>query len=129
VTTGALVHTLDNPNAWNTSAFDRFSLAVSISGNYAIVGAYQEDDASYTDSGKVYIFDVITGKLLHTLDNPNAYNNTYQDQFGYSVGIDGNNIIVSANKEDDAGGNSSGKAYVFSATNQTHLDKLITMVS
>jgi hypothetical protein len=116
VTTGALLHTLNNPTAYGTSASDQFSRAVAISGNYAIVGAPQEDDAGGTGSGKAYIFNVTTGALVHTLDNPNAYSTSQSDQFGNSVAISGNYAIVNANAEDDAGGTGSGKAYIFNVT-------------
>ena len=114
VTTGTLVHTLNNPNAYGTSANDYFGISVAIDDNYAIVGAYQEDDASGTASGKTYIFDVTTGSLVHTLDAPSVYDGaTESDNFGYSVAISGNFIISSAYKENDAGGLYSGKAYIF----------------
>ena len=116
VTTGALVHTLDNPNAYSTSQSDNFGISVSISGNYAIVAAYNEDDAGGTFSGKAYIFNVTTGALVHTLDNPNAYSTSAGDQFGYSVAISGNYAIVGAYAEADAGGTFSGKAYIYNVT-------------
>ena len=117
VTTGALVHTLDNPNAYDTSADDGFGRgALAIDGNYAIVAAYLEDDSGGLSSGKAYIFDVTTGTLVHTLDNPNAYDTSASDNFGYSVAISGNYCIVSAYQEDDSGGTSSGKAYIFNVT-------------
>jgi WD40 repeat protein len=116
VITGALLHTLDNPNPFGTSANDQFGRSVAISGNYAIVGAVLEDDAGGTQSGKAYIFNVTTGALLHTLDNPNAYGTSAGDNFGISVAISGNYAIVSARNEDDSGGTESGKAYIFSVT-------------
>ena len=124
VTTGALVHTLDNPNAFDTSRLDVFGQSVAISGNRAIVGANSEGDADGTFSGKAYIFDVSTGTLLHTLDNPNAFGTSAGDQFGQSVAMSGNYAIVSATFEDDAGGNSSGKAYIFDVTTGTLLHTL-----
>jgi hypothetical protein len=116
VSTGALLHTLDNPNDYGTSASDDFSYAVAISGNYAIVSAPSEDDAGGDSSGKVYIFNVSTGALLHTLDNPNPYGTSTGDQFGEVVGISGNYAIVGSQFEDDAGGTSSGKAYIFNVS-------------
>ena len=113
VTTGALVHTLDNPNAYDTSTGDSFGQSVAISGNYAIVGASGEDDAGGLTSGKAYIFDVTTGALVNTLDNPNAYSTSDSDNFGFRVAISDNYAIVSAYQEDDAGGLGSGKAYIF----------------
>ena len=116
VTSGALVHTLDNPTAYSISQYDYFGQSVAISGNSAIVGAYGEDDADGTDSGKAYIFNVTTGALVHTLDNPNAYDTSENDRFGWSVAISGNSAIVGAYTEADAGGVSSGKAYIFNVT-------------
>ena len=116
VTTGALVHTLNNPNPYGTSAYNYFGYSVRVSGNYAIVGAHQEGDAGGVNSGKAYIFDVTTGALVHTLDNPNAYGTSGSDLFGFSVGISGNYAIVGAYEEDDAGGTGSGKAYIFNVT-------------
>ena len=113
VTTGALLHTLDNPNAYGTAENDQFGNSVAISDNNAIVGAYGEDDAGGTLSCKAYIFNVTTGALLHTLDNPNAYGTSAYDRFGNSIAIDGNHAIIGAFNEDDAGGDSSGKAYIY----------------
>jgi hypothetical protein len=129
VTTGAVVHTLDNPNAYGTSTSDHFGSTVAISGNYAIVGAYQEDDATGDSAGAAYIFDVPTGALLHTLTNPNPFTDTarttgtsaYGDYFANSLAISGNYAIVGAYLEDDniepwPNGLNSGKAYIFNVT-------------
>jgi hypothetical protein len=115
--TGNLLHTLDNPNAYSSSLDDEFGRSVSISESYAIVGAYFEDDAGGTSSGKAYIYSTSTGNLLYTLDNPNAYDTTQDDYFGIAVSISESYAIVSANIEDDAGGTSSGKAYIYSQNN------------
>ena len=110
-----LTYTIDNPNAYSTSTNDKFGYSVAVDGNYAIVSAYQEDDAGGTNSGKAYIFDV-DGTLVHTLDNPNDFSSSANDQFGDSVGISGNYAIVSASYEDDVSGSTSGKAYIFDVT-------------
>ena len=112
VTTGSLLHTLHNPNAYSTSDGDYFGYSVAISGNYAIIGSGYEDDDGGIESGKVYIFDATTGSLLHTLHNPNAYGTSYTDYFGSSVAISGNRVVVGAHGEDDAG-ETSGKAYIY----------------
>jgi hypothetical protein len=113
VTTGALVYTLNNPNPYGTTASDYFGYAVAISGSYAIVGAYLEDDAGGTSSGKAYIYNVTTGALVYTLDNPNTYGTSVSDRFGVSVAISESYAIVGAWGEGDAGGTSSGVAYVY----------------
>ena len=58
MTTGSLLRTLNNPNAYGTSSGDYFGQSVAISGNRVVVGAYAEDDAGGTDSGKVYLYNL-----------------------------------------------------------------------
>ena len=48
-----------------------------------------------------------------TYNNPNAHGTSANDQFGYSVSVDGNYAIIGVPYEDDAGGTNSGKAYVY----------------
>jgi hypothetical protein len=106
VTTGALLHSIANPNAAGTTANDVFAWASAISGNYAIAGATDEDraDGAGSNTGKAYIFDVTTGALVYTLDNPNAYGDEAADNFGAAVSIFGNHAIVSAIGEDEEHG-------------------------
>lgn len=111
--TGALLRTINNPNPYGTSANDFFGYHLAIHGKYVIVGAYQEDQASNTNSGKAYVFDITTGDLVKTFNNPNGYNTASNDYFGFNVGICGRRAIVGAYAEDDANGTSSGKAYIF----------------
>ena len=95
VSTGALVHTLDNPNPFSGGTnLDRFGSSVAIKGNYAIVGAAEEYNAAGNfRAGAAYIFDVSTGNLLHTLANPT----TDQSQwFGFRVDISTDYAVVGA---------------------------------
>jgi len=116
LTDGSTLYTLDNPDAYGTGADDRFGQSADISTDYIVIGAPREEDAGGTRSGKAYIFSMADGSLLHTLDNPNAYDTSTNDFFGISVAVDGNNVMVGAYSEDDAGGTSSGKVYLFDAT-------------
>ena len=113
VSTGALLHTLDNPNGFSTSNGDLFGETVALDGNYAVVGASGEDDAGGAFSGKAYIFDVTTGTLIATLDNPNAFSTSANDSFGASVAISGSYVMAGAFFEDEAAGANSGVAYSF----------------
>ena len=115
--TGTLLHTLDNPNAYGTSQTDYFGAGLAINSQYTAVNAWQEDDAGGTGSGKVYIFNTVTGALLHTLDNPNPYGTSQNDSFGYEgLSLNGTTLFVGAYGEDDAGGSGSGKVYVYDLT-------------
>jgi len=92
------------------SADDLFGWSVFISGDYAIVGAYRDDDKGY-DSGSAYIFKWDgTGwsQQQKLLPSDGAAN----DLFGCSVSISGDKIIVGAYGDDDKGAN-SGSAYIF----------------
>ena len=112
VSTGSLVHTLDHPNSsGGDSAYDGFSNdAVDISGNYAIVGAYNETPVG----GKAYIFNVSSGALVHTLDNPNADGAATTDRFGSAVAIDGDYAVVGNHTEYySSGSTGDGVVYIY----------------
>ena len=109
-TSGNVLHTINDPNSSGTATDDNFGRSVDISGNRAIVGAPYED-AVGTSSGTVYIIDVDTGSVLHTINNPNASGTGNNDNFGYSVSISGNRAIVGAPYEDYIT-TSSGTAYI-----------------
>jgi hypothetical protein len=119
-TDAVLVHTLNNPNAYDTQEYDSFGVSVAISGNYVIVGAHEEDDAGGLSSGKAYIFDVTTGALVHTLDNPNPVVAGSADEFGRVVVMSGNYAVVGAPNEeasyDEGVVGNTGKAYIFDVT-------------
>jgi hypothetical protein len=88
-TTGALVTTLVDPSP---GAGDQFGRSVAVSGNTVVVGA-PFDDTGATDSGRAYVFNATTGALLTTLSNPAP---AAGDNFGSSVAISGNTIVVGA---------------------------------
>src|SRR6056300_674350 len=101
------------------AANDQFGNSVAISGNYAIVGAYADDDKG-SASGSAYIFNVNTGAELHHLL---ASDGAADDWFGHSVAISGNYAIVGAPNDDDNLSN-SGSAYIFNVQTGAELHKL-----
>jgi len=89
---------------------DRFGTSVSISGDYVVVGANEDDDNGY-NAGSAYIFrhegaDWVEETKL-TASDGGAY-----DNFGTSVSISGDYAIVGASGDNDNGSH-SGSAYVF----------------
>ncbi len=87
---------------------DDFGLSVRLHGNFAIVGA-QDDDDNGENSGSAYLFDVSTGQqIAKILPDDGALG----DRFGRSVGISGTAIIVGAPRDDDDG-KDSGSAFLF----------------
>nr|AIA13839.1 FG-GAP repeat [uncultured bacterium] len=93
--------------------FDVFGESVSISGDTVIVGALFEDGGA-SEAGAAYIFARNQGgannwgevkKLL-------ASDSEANDEFGWSVAINGDAVIVGAHLEDE-GGSEAGAAYIF----------------
>ena len=89
---------------------DYFGFSVSISGDYAIVGAFRNDDDGDL-SGSAYVFlregDEWTQQQKLTADDA-----AEEDLFGLSVSINGDYVIIGAYRNDDDGEN-SGSAYIF----------------
>jgi hypothetical protein len=123
--------------ASNTNANDNFGGAVAISGSTLVVGAKLEDsDAHGVDgdggnnlsngSGAAYVFHRLLDNWFQAayLKASNSYPPNTGDQFGASVAISGNTVVVGAPMEDGLGtgvnppeipgvAQESGAAYVF----------------
>ena len=104
---GSLLPTLNNPTP---DANDEFGYSVAISGSTIVVGAHGDNAGEYA-AGSAYVFDAASGNLLHTLNNPTP---DASDEFGYSVAISGNTIVVGAHG-DNTNATCAGSAYVFDA--------------
>ncbi|KPA12838.1 PKD domain-containing protein [Candidatus Magnetomorum sp. HK-1] len=103
-------------NASDIEASDYFGYAVSISGDYAIVGAYLED-AMGSNSGSAYIFKRNNHEWTQ-IAKLTASDGAADDYFGMSVHICGDYAIIGAKNDDDMGTN-SGSAYIFKNINDT----------
>ena len=88
--------------AADATATDLFGRSVSISGNTAVIGAIQDDDAG-TNSGSAYIF-VFAGGVWTQQAKLTATDGSFADLFGYSVSISGDTAVIGAR---------GGSAYVF----------------
>jgi len=112
VSTGALVHTLDNPNADGAASTDRFGSAVAIDGNYAVVGNHTEYYSSgSTGDGVVYIYNVSTGALVHTVASPVQGGTDEYGNFGKEVGVSGYYAVIGSQNY-SVPNSSNGRVYV-----------------
>ncbi len=128
----AYIFERDNNGNWNqvqkVVATDRdsndcFGSSLAVSGEYAIVGAYYEDeDGSYINSlecsGSAYIFKRDNTGIWKEIQKIVASDRSAYDLFGNSIDISGTSIIVGAfsEEEDMTGDNtmvSAGSAYIF----------------
>ena len=93
--------------------YDLFGNSVSIDGDTIVIGARAEDD---DDSGSAYVFTRDTAGDLASgwtqVTKLTADDGARDDEFGGSVSIDGDTIVIGARLDDDKGTN-SGSAYVF----------------
>jgi hypothetical protein len=95
------------------AANDQFGYSVSVSGNVAIVSALLDDDMG-SDSGAAYLYQKNGSTGLWEEKQKLTSSDGYpSDNFGVSVSVSGNVVIVGASFDDDMGSN-SGSAYAFS---------------
>jgi len=99
--------------AGDAEAGDFFGRAVAVSADVAVVGSPQDNDLG-TDSGSVYVFERGPGCTWSQTAKLLPDDGDYGDQFGSSVAIDGD-VIVIGTPDDEDQGNWSGSAYVFEA--------------
>ena len=98
----------DSPAAW-----DVFGRSIGVSGDTIVVGAPGDDNGGF-ERGSAYAFDYngsawVQTKLVAPENTSSTSNN---DQFGTSVAIDGD-IIVVGEFADGAGDNNWGAAHIF----------------
>jgi len=123
VRTGEELHKLI---ASDGTAKDQFGTSVAISNDLVAVGAhwdikhYQSD--GYERSGSAYIFNAITGDQLHKLV---ASDGIASDQFGNSMALSHDLVVVGANKKEVNGFKGAGSVYIFNSTTGKELHKLI----
>ncbi|MBN1256229.1 MAG: hypothetical protein JXA52_00835 [Planctomycetes bacterium] len=96
--------------------YDYFGCSVSLSGEYAIIGAGSDDTGGY-NYGSAYIFKRDGTSWLEE-DKLTASDGAFGDYFGKSVSISGDYAIAGAMFNDDHGSN-SGSAYIFKRTGST----------
>ena len=95
----------------NVAKDDKFGYSVAVDGDIAVVGAYRNDDNG-ADSGAAYVFTRSTGVVWDEGVKLTASDGDSYDNFGISVAVDGEAIVIGASGDDDNGAD-SGSVYVF----------------
>jgi len=112
---------LGNNNAWmevktlvgsDVSGGDYFGSAVDISGDWAIVGSPNDDNARGADAGSAYLFQW-TGSDWVQRAKIMASDGAAGDKFGTAAALDGDYAIVGAPYDNNQKGTDAGSAYVF----------------
>ena len=94
------------------AAYDYFGRSVSISGDYAVIGAGYKDIGSNENQGKAYIFHR-SGTSWTEQASLTASDGAADDHFGSSVSISGDYAVVAASYKDIGSNGSQGKAYIY----------------
>ena len=90
------------------TAGDKFGHSVAASDTRIVVGAPEEDTGG-SNAGSAYIFD-IDGTQIAKIQ---AGDKAAGDQFGFSVAVSSNRIVIGAPLEGPGGSAYSGSAYIF----------------
>ncbi|MDA7881406.1 FG-GAP repeat protein, partial [Akkermansiaceae bacterium] len=98
------------------SASGNFGVSVAISGDSAIIGASRNNDSG-NNSGSAYIF-TRSGSAWTLQAKLTADDAAAGDNFGGSVAISGDSVVIGAHQDDDAG-SGSGSAYIFTRSGST----------
>ena len=96
--------------ASDSAGFDYFGRSVAVDGDTALIGS-PEDDDNGRNSGSAYVF-VRSAGLWREQAKLTAHDAASEGQFGWSVAVDGDTVLIGAYQDRD-NGNSSGSAYVF----------------
>ena len=89
-----------------------FGFYVALSKTLVVVGAPTENASGVEQGGHVYTFSTKTHALASTLTSPNLETD---GNFGESVAVSGNTLVVGASGETAGGDVAAGHAYVFNA--------------
>lgn len=111
---------------WGGDFGDQYGYSVDIAGNYAVVGAIRTDVYGKSDAGAAYVY-VTNGTNWYELGTLTASDAGMDDNFGNSVGINDQGVVVVGAAANDDFGASTGSAYVFEYHygNWIQLEKLL----
>jgi hypothetical protein len=98
--------------ASDAGAFDLFGSSVAISGETVVVGAIGDAGAAGAAQGSAYVF-VRSGGIWSQQQKLEASDVGAGDEFGSSVAISGETVVVGAQRDTGAAGVFQGSAYVF----------------
>lgn len=94
------------------AAEDNFGRSVSISGNYAIVGAWSDDIGGNVDQGSASIYQ-LNGSSWVLMQKITDATGAAGDYFGYSVSISGNYAMLGSSGNDIGGNINQGSASIY----------------
>ena len=104
------------------AANDNFGASVAVSGDTVVVGANSDDVGANADQGSAYVY-VRSGVSWTQQQQMTASDGAANDNFGNSVAVSGDTVVVGANSDDVGANANQGSAYLF-VCNWTEQQKL-----
>jgi hypothetical protein len=97
------------------AANDDFGNSVAISGDTVVVGAYLDDIGTNANQGSAYVFVKPASGWANMTQTAKltASDGAANDDFGYSVAISGDTVVVGSYLDDIGANTNQGSAYVF----------------
>jgi len=99
-------------------AGDLFGVAVSLSGDTLIAGAFGDDIGANVGQGSAYVF-TRNGAAWTQQQKLTAGDGAAGDTFGYAVAVDGDTVVVGAYGDDIGANVEQGSVYVFTRNGAT----------
>ena len=103
---------------------DKFGCSVAIDNNTIVVGAYGDD--IQTGSASVFVLNGSSWVFQQKITASDAQSG---DNFGYSVAIDNNTILIGAMNDDHSGNTDAGSAYLYKRQDTTWIEQTILRAS
>lgn len=104
---------MDKLLAGDGATGDHFGGSVAISGDTVVIGSAYDDDNEF-NSGAAYIFTRSDGSW-NQVQKLTADDGAANDNFGYSVAISGETVVIGS-LQNDGNGQYSGAAYIFESS-------------
>ena len=113
--TGWVVSQTDHLTASDGELGDFFGSSVALDGDFLVVGAERDDlEVGFgNDAGSAYVFERGPGGAWVEVAKLRGSDTAGRDDFGRTVAISGDTVVVGAWLNDHNGMNDSGAAYVF----------------
>lgn len=109
---------IDNPSP---GTGDHFGYSAAVNDRFIVVAATDDDEGAINSAGSVYVFDAFDGALLVRIVSPIPET---AGQFGTSVALNGDLLVITSQYTDVSPGDDAGRAWLFDAATGLHLADL-----
>ena len=116
---GALLHRLTSPIP-DPNGTARFGHEIKLAGNLLLVGVFEF--APLNLRSKVFVYDLTTGNLVHTLTPDNG---DIHSRFGFSMSVEDNIAVIGAERDNDVVLH-GGAVYIYDLNTFELIDKVRT---